>query len=251
MGAKHRSAEVAEALAGCSVKTLEKRGVDWRTCSDEALITLRGKRSQKWLSALTGFTHEWALVLLRRAGLDWKTASIEDIKSATTGAMKIVHDRFKIISVGPNHYTVDEYASLVDLPRSTLLRRRVQFGSWARVVEETTNRPGRWRAKRRGNVGGRPQKRVEIDGEIRLYSEWLAMLSLTKQGISKAARRNGRSTAEELTVRVRARRSNAAHAPASAAVASDQPPLVVSGDRVASACVASGRGANDGKAVAA
>ena len=251
MGAKHRSAEVAEALAGCSVKTLEKRGVDWRTCSDEALIALRGKRSQKWLSALTGFTHEWALVLLRRAGLDWRTASDEDIKSATSDAMKVEYDRFKIISVGANKYTVDEYASLVDLSRSTLLRRRVQFGSWARVVEETTRRPGRWRAKRRGSVGGRPPKRVEIDGEIRLYSEWLAMVSLTKQGISKAARRNGRTTDEELTIRVRARRSDAAHAPASTAVASDQPPLVVSGDRAVSACVASGRGANDSKEVAA
>lgn len=251
MGAMGRKKAVAEILSGLSVKTIERRGVDWRTCSDEALIALRGKRSQKWLSALTGFTHEWALVLLRRAGLDWRTASVEDIKSATSDAMKVEYDRFKIISVGANKYTVNEYASLVDLPRSTLLRRRVQFGSWARVVEETTKRPGRWRAKRQGSVGGRPQKRVEIDGEIRLYSEWLAMVSLTKQGISKAARRNGRTTDEELTIRVRARRSDAAHAPASTAVASDQPPLVVSGDRAVSACVASGRGANDGKAVAA
>jgi hypothetical protein len=205
-----RKKTAAEILSGLSARTIEKCGVDWRTCSDEALIALRSKRSQKWLSALTGFTHEWALVLLRRAGLNWKTASVEDIKSATTGAMKIECDRFKIISVGPNKYTVDEYAALVDLSRSTLLRRRVQFGSWARVVEETAKRPGRWRAKRSGNVGGRPPRRVEIDGETRLYSEWLSIVDLTKQGIWKAAKRSGRTTTEELTERVRARRSDAA-----------------------------------------
>jgi len=49
---------------------------------------------------------------------------------------------------------------------------------------------------------------------------------------------------------MQAQRSDAAHAPAST-VASDQPPLMVSGDRAASACVASVRGANDLTEVAA
>jgi len=91
---------------------------------------------------------------------------------------------------------------------------------------------------------------VTIDGETRRRADWLALIGLTKQGLHKAACRAGRELSEELTLRVRARRSDAAHAPASS-VASDQRRGMVSRAGAVSACVASGSGANDTREVAA
>ena len=248
-----RKKAVAEILSGLSVKTIERRGVDWRTCSDEALIALRGKRSRKWLESFTGYTAQWATEMLKRAGLDWKTADPEEIRRALAVAMDRERHRLEIIRDGSRRYTVAEYAAAVGISLSTLRSRRQRLGSWERVVKEIKQRPGLWGTPRKGQKpgAGRPAQRFTIDGETRSLREWIAILDLSRAGVWKSAKRNGRSTAEELTIRVRARRSDAAHAPASTAVASDQPPLVVSGDRVASACVASGRGANDTKARAA
>jgi hypothetical protein len=247
----------AEILSGLSIKTIERRGVDWRTCSDEALIALRGEseRTSKWLETFTGYTAQWAAEMLKRAGLDWKTASLDAIRRALAVAMDRERHRLEIIRDGKSRYTVAEYAAAVGISLSTLRSRRRRLGSWERVVQEIHRRPGLWGTSRKGRKPspGRPEHRFTIDGETRSLRGWCAELDMTRAGVWKAAKRNKRTTAEELTERVRARRSDAVHAPASTAVAYDQPPRVVRGDRVASACAASERGAvaNDSKEAAA
>lgn len=253
MGSMGRRKAAAEILSGLSVKTIERRGVDWRTCSDDALIALRSKRSSKWLASFTGYTAPWAAEVLRRAGVDWRTADERDIRQAIKTAMDRANARFEIIRDGDHRYTVDAYAKLTGISRSALLNRRARLGSWDRVVKATKKRPGVWqtpRAARRPSPG-RPEQRIAIDGEVRSFREWVALLDLSRAGVWKSAKRNGRSTAEELTIRVRARRSDTAHV-APASVASVQTPRMVRGDQRVSACAASGRGAtNDTKEVAA
>ena len=255
MGAKHRSAEVAEALAGCSVKTLEKRGVDWKRCEKRDLLKWRARRSVKWLERLTGYTYQSSVEAIR-GRVDWRVDSEEEIKAAINAHLaeceRRKYERTHPIEHDGRRWTIDEFAALVDVTTYTLCSRLRRLGSWKIVAAASIANPGRWgNWAARGNTKGRPRDTYTIDGETRSLREWCAFLDLSRGGVWKSAKRNGRSTAEELTIRVRARRSDAAHAPASTAVASDQPPLVVSGDRAVSACVASGRGANDGKAVAA
>lgn len=246
-----RKAIVAEALAGCSVKTLQARGIEWRTCSDEALLALRKRRTLKWLFAFTGYGPP-VVGMLRARGLDWHTAREEEIRAAITGHQQAVaarHEaRTKVVPFEGRMITKSELARLSGVPVETLSSRRSALGSWAAVVAETQARPGRWRKLR--SCGGRPPLVETIDGETRTRREWLAFVRLTKQGLHNAAHKHGRSAAEELTERVKARRSDAAHTPAS--VASDPTPRMVRGDRSVSACAASGRGAaNDTKEVAA
>ncbi len=249
-----RKAIVAEALAGCSVKTLQARGIEWRTCSDEALLALRKRRTLKWLFAFTGYGPP-VVGILRARGLDWHTAREEEIRAAITQHQQAVaarHEaRTKVVPFEGRMITKSELARLSGVPVETLSSRRSALGSWAAVVLETQARPGRWRKRKlHGYGGGRPPLVETIDGETRTRREWLAFVGITRQGLYNAAHKHGRSAAEELIDRVRARRSDAAHAPAS--VASDQPPRVVRGDQRVSACAASGRGAaNDTKEVAA
>lgn len=240
-----RKRAAAEILSGMSTRTIERRGIDWRTCSEEALIALRGRRTTKWLESFTGYTAPWATEIMRRAGLDWRTAHVDEIRREIDKAMIAANARFEIIRDGARRYTVDQYAQVTSLKRTTLLHRRSRLGSWDRVVEATKKRPGIWQTSRtpRSVSPGRPEQQFTIDGEMHSLRGWCAILDLTRGGLWKAAKRNKRSTAEELTARVRARRSDAAHAPAS--VASDQPPRVVRGDQRVSACAASERGANN------
>lgn len=237
-----RKAIVAEALAGCSVKTLQARGIDWRTCSDEALLALRKRRTLKWLFAFTGYGPP-VVGMLRARGLDWHTAREEEIRTAITQHQQAVaarrDTRTKVVPFEGRMITKSELARLSGVPVETLSSRRSALGSWAAVVAETQARPGRWRKQH--SCGGRKPLVETIDGETRTRREWLAFVGITKQGLYNAAHKHGRSAAEELIERVRARRSDAAHAPAS--VASDPTPRMVRGDRSVSACAASGRGA--------
>ena len=247
-----RRAIVAEAIAGCSVKTLRAHGLDWKTCSDEALLALRKRRTLKWLYAFTGFGFP-VVGILRARGFDWKTAREEEIRAAITQHQQAVaarHDtRTKIIPFEGRMITKRELARLSGVPVETLSSRRSALGSWAAVVAETQARPGRWRKLH--SHGGRKPLVETIDGETRTRREWLAFVGITKQGLYNAAHKHGRSACEELIDRVRARRSDAAHV-APASVASVQTPRMVRGDQRVSACAVSGRGAaNDGKAVAA
>lgn len=248
-----RKAIVAEALAGCSVKTLQARGLDWRTCSDEALLALRKRRTLKWLFAFTGYGPP-VVEMLRARGLDWRTAREAEIRAAVTQHQQEVAARLaartKVVPFEGRMITKREFARLSGVPAETLSSRRSALGSWAAVVAETQARPGRWRKRKLHGYGDGRKPLVEtIDGETRTRREWLALVGITRQGLYNAAHKHGRSAAQELIERVRARRSDAAHAPAS--VASDQPPRVVRGDQRVSACVASGCGANDSKEVAA
>lgn len=237
-----RKAIVAEALAGCSVKTLQARGIEWRTCSDEALLALRKRRTLKWLFAFTGYGPP-VVGMLRARGLDWHTAREEEIRTAITQHQQAVaarrDTRTKVVPFEGRMITKSELARLSGVPVETLSSRRSALGSWAAVVAETQARPGRWRKQH--SCGGRKPLVETIDGETRTRREWLAFVGITKQGLYNAAHKHGRSAAEELIDRVRARRSDAAHTPAS--VASDPTPRMVRGDRSVSACAASGRGA--------
>lgn len=248
---------VAEALAGCSVKTLEAAGINWRLCSDATLLARRERRSHRWLAKLSGYEPNYAVTVLRRYGVAWKTAPEEQIKSAIEDAVRRGREtltrKCSPIEHNGRWYTVDEFAALVDLPAKLLRRRRVALRSWAVVASETIARPGKWHDPPRygspSRSGGRPSPLLTIDGETRTQRQWIADLGLDRRTPWKAAKKAGHSTADEITARVRARRSDAAHAPAS--VASVQTTRMVRGDRSVSACAASGRGANDSKEVAA
>lgn len=211
-------------------------------------------RTIEWLESFTGYSGEYAREVLRLSGLDWRTATESQIRReiiANLDRARAVKTRKATpIEHGGRRWTVDEFAALVGATPRAIRSRRARFGEWARVVERSLAVRGKWSAGHAlGGSKGRPPMRITIDGETRLRAEWLAVAEMTKQGLWKAARKHGRTTTEELIERVRARRSDAAHAPAS--VSSDQPPRVVRGDQRVSACAASGRGANDGKAVAA
>lgn len=215
----------------------------------------KGFRTIKWLESFTGYSGKYAREVLRLSGLDWRTATESQIRHAinrnVNRARAVMTRKSAPIEHDGRRWTVDEFAALVGATPRAIRARRARFGEWAQVVERSLAVRGKWSAGYAlGGSKGRPPMRITIDGETRLRAEWLAVAEMTKQGLWKAARKHGRTTTEELIDRVRARRSDAAHA-APASVASDQPPLVVSGDRAVSACVASGRGANDGKAVAA
>lgn len=257
-----RNKTAAESLSKCSVNTLRAHGVDWKSCHKSTLSRFRERRrDREWLARFTGFSACWSIAILSAAGVKWMRATRRQIAQAITAHQrKLKAQRSKAtvrLTVRGKRVTLDEFARRVGVEPRVLRRRHRKIGSWSRVVEASLACPGRWSNGSLGHIGergiGRPPRRVEIDGETRLYSEWLSIVDLTKQGIWKAAKRSGRTTTEELTVRVRARRSDAVHAPASTAVASDQPPRVVRGDRVASACAASERGAvaNDSKEAAA
>jgi len=213
-------------------------------------------RTLEWLESFTGYSGEYAREVLRIAGLDWRAAPESQIRRAinrnVNRARAVMTRKSAPIEHAKRRWTVEEFAALVGATPSALRARRGRLGSWDRVVERSLAARGKWSAGHtRGWSKGRPPLRITIDGETRTRSEWLVVAEMTKQGLWKAARRNGRTTTEELIDRVRARRSDAAHV-APASVASVQTPRMVRGDQRVSACAVSGRGAaNDGKAVAA
>lgn len=216
----------------------------------------KGFRTIKWLESFTGYSGKYAREVLRLSGLDWRTATESQIRHAinrnVNRARAVMTRKSAPIEHDGRRWTVDEFAALVGATPRAIRARRARFGEWAQVVERSLAVRGKWSAGYAlGGSKGRPPMRITIDGETRLRAEWLAVAEMTKQGLWKAARKHGRTTTEELIDRVRARRSDAAHA-APASVASDQPPRVVRGDQRVSACAASGRGAaNDTKEVAA
>lgn len=205
-------------------------------------------RTIEWLESFTGYSGEYAREVLRLSGLDWRTATESQIRHAinrnVNRARAVMTRKSAPIEHDGRRWTVDEFAALVGATPRAIRARRARFGEWARVVERSLAVRGKWSAGH-ALVGskGRPPMRITIDGETRLRAEWLAVAEMTKQGLWKAARKHGRTTTEELIERVRARRSDAAPAPAS--VASVQTSRMVRGDQRVSACAASGRGANN------
>lgn len=206
----------------------------------------KGFRSLDWLESFTGYVRVYAVEVLRRAGVDWRSAPESQIRRAINSnvnrARAVMTRKSAPIEYGGRRWTVEEFAALVGATPRAIRGRRARLGEWSLVVERSLAVRGQWSIGRAyGGSKERPPMRITIDGETRLRSEWLVIAEMTKQGLWKAAKRNGRTTTEELIDRVRARRSDAAHAPAS--VASDQPPRVVRGDQHGSVCAASGRGA--------
>lgn len=219
---------------------------------------MKNGRSLKWLEGLTGFTASHAVKLLARAGLTWHTAEASEIKRVIVAHLERERrdreERRAPIVIEGRGYTRRQFARALSIDPATLHDRELKAGSLVEAIrlllaEGIERRMVNYnRAPRPGS--GRKSPLVTIDGETRRRADWLALIGLTKQGLHKAACRAGRELSEELTLRVRARRSDAAHAPASS-VASDQRRGMVSRAGAVSACVASGSGANDTREVAA
>lgn len=199
-------------------------------------------RDARWLAAFTGYCANYAASLLRSHGLDWHRASVSQIRRVINAqadrARRARQARAKFIVVGGRRVSVRAFAERVGVSSVTILRRRRVLGSWRAVIELSLATAGQ---RRIGKSTGRPAALIEIDGETRTPAEWRAMLGVSHTAVHRGARKHGRTVHEELIDRVKTRRSDAAHAPAS--VASDPTLRMVRGDRSVSACAASGRGA--------
>lgn len=201
------------------------------------------ERSHAWLAKFTGYTAAWAVEVLNSRGIDWKRAPVSQIKAAILDQSNRVHkhrlSRTTKLTYKRKRITAAEFGAIVGVEGYVIIRRYHRLGSWAKVVRESLARPGAWdHLKGRRKCGGRPPSVVTVNGHSKLRSEWLALLDLTKQGIHKAAKKNGRTTSEELEVRIKRWLSDTAGATA-LEVSFDQPPHMVCGDRTVGAPAAS------------
>lgn len=228
--AGHATLKSAAHKLGITPQTLRVRILNGWTI--ERAFTPRA-RTFAQLEALTGYTPTWARQLLRNRGVNWKWAPEAEIKAAVTAHLEEQRKRAA--------ESIAAHARRLGIGETTLHERVARHGLEAALAMGGPI-PHRGRARRRGRrlVRGRPP--VLPAPAAVLARE----VGLSRSGIYAAAKRNGRTILEELE----ARRSDAAHAPASS-VASDQRPRMVRGSSAASACVASGSGANDTREVAA
>jgi hypothetical protein len=213
-------------------------------------------RKLVWLENFTGFNCSHAVRVLARSGVNWREASEDEIRRAIDAHIEaervLRKERRAPVVIDGVGYTRATFAKAIGISEQTLQRRENAAGSLIAalrsiVLDGVAPRPRKVATSRKG--AGRKSILLEIDGETRTRREWLESLGISKQAIWKAALLADHSTAKEIAQRVRARRSAAAHAPAS--VASDQPRGMVPSDRAVSACAASGLSANDAREVAA
>lgn len=201
------------------------------------------ERSHVWLAKFTGYSALWAVRVLSQRGLDWRRAPVSQIKAAVIDQSKLVHkhrlSQTTKLTYEGKRITAEEFGALVGVEGYVIIRRYHRLGSWAKVIRESLARPGAWdRLKGRRKRGGRPSSTVTVDGCSKPRKEWLALIDMTKQGIHKAAKKNGRTTSEEIEIRVRRWLSDTAGATA-LEVSFDQPPHMVCGDRTVGAPAAS------------
>lgn len=241
-------AEIAAALKAAGFTTLKdaahKLGITAQTLRMRILngwtiaraFTPRA-RTFAQLETLTGYTPTWARQLLRNRGVNWKWAPEAEIRAAVTAHLEEQRKR----AAG----SIAAHARRLGIGETTLHERIARHGLEAALAmggpkphSERRRRGGRRHGRRltRGRPPVLPAPAAVLAREI----------GLSRSGIYAAAKRNGRTILEELE----ARRSDAAHAPASS-VASDQRRGMVSRAGAVSACVASGSGANDSREVAA
>lgn len=213
------------------------------------------ERTHAWLERVTGYGAQYSRLFLRARGVDWRSASKSEIREATAKHIATIDSeteaRHAVVVIDGRSLSIAALAEALGVSTGALKSRRARSGSWLGVLAAyvaSSRRQGH--AYVRPAHPGRRRTSITVGGETREFTEWAALLGLTRQGLWRAARRGSRSISEEIAARVKTRRSDAAHAPV-LSVASDQPPLIVSGDRAASACVASGSGANDSREVAA
>jgi hypothetical protein len=171
------------------------------------------ERTVEWLEKLTGYEYTTARKILLLARVSWKRAPKSEICEAVRAHLALTRmvrepARRAQFVIDGRALNINQLAEALGVRHRTLRCRRRIHGSWvAALASLIADAPRKYRPYKRANCPGAPPKLVEIDGEIRKQSDWLASVSLTRQGLWKAAHRHGCSIDEELITRVRARRS--------------------------------------------
>lgn len=176
---------------------------------------IESKRTGAQLAAFTGYHEGWASALLKRLGVDWRSASNAEIKRALTeykaASRARAEQKLKTIVIDGVEVPKIKIARELGIDVSTLRARALAFGSWQAAVDDVRRNPGK-RAK--WHV---PHSRaVEIDGDTRSYVEWLIYVDYSRQGIHKRAKRFGISVIEAIAELARAKRDAEVEASASA-----------------------------------
>lgn len=170
---------------------------------------IESKRTGAQLAAFTGYHEWWASALLKRLGVDWRSASNDEIKRALTeykaASRARAEQKLKTIVIDGVEVPKTKLARELGIDVSTLRARALAFGSWQAAVDDARRNPGR-RAKWRTKKGVRHSRPIEIDGDTRTYVEWLIYVDYSRPGIHKRAKRLGITTTEVIAELARAKR---------------------------------------------